>query len=102
MALPALFTMSRRAENWGLAGESYGDGLLTSPQGPDEIFPRPMQHAVRVNDRRRLQAGTRDLWLCFLGRCHRASSSLLRLDLLADRRIVLVVLPVAPHVVGRR
>ncbi|MGA8454876.1 MAG: hypothetical protein WB800_05710 [Streptosporangiaceae bacterium] len=33
MALPALFTMSRRAEAWGLAGESYGDGLLTSPQG---------------------------------------------------------------------
>jgi hypothetical protein len=25
VALPALFTMSRRAENWGLAGESYGD-----------------------------------------------------------------------------
>ena len=73
------------------------DDVPLGPSPDREVFPGPMEHAVRVDDRLGLQAG-RQLPPCRLGGIlGRASAKFPRLDWLAYRRVVFGVRAVTPH-----
>src|SRR5262249_10490087 len=85
---PHLAALPGQARWMGVA-----DHVPLSPAPGHEVLPCPVQHAVRVNHRLRVQARRHGnfLWLC--------RPLPLGLDRLADIGIVGRVLPVAPHAV---